>query len=86
MPTQEVPPWQEPKTNPTSTCQGYIHRETERATYFEVVQVNNKPVQEPKTVWFPLSRTKSITKAAAGSNDFDNITVEDWLLERNGLK
>jgi hypothetical protein len=89
----DIPPWhsaapttQETKQNPTSTCQGYIHKESQKATLFEVIQVNGRPVKEPKSVWFPISRTKSLTRAAPGSDDYDNITVEDWLIEKNGIK
>lgn len=66
----------------THTLQGYHLGETGKALRFQVLQINGDPLEdgESKTEWFPLSQVRSITRAAQGSGEMDNIKVTEWIL------
>lgn len=66
----------------THTLQGYHLGETGKALRFQVFQINGETFNdgEAKTEWFPLSQVRSITRAAQGSGEMDNIKVTEWIL------
>lgn len=64
---------------------GYIHRDTDKAIHFEVVEIDGMPVEEVKKEWFPLSQVSKITRQAKGSQEMDKIEVSAWILGAKGL-
>ena len=72
----------------THTLHGYIHRRTEKAILFEIVQVNDTPFvpegTEGKKEWFPLSQTSTVS-TAANPQDRDYIVVSDWIARTKGI-
>lgn len=93
--TADIPvdPWvANRKQDVHHTLQGYIHRETEKAILFEIIQLNGSPLGAPgtegKKEWFPLSQTKSITRPAPSETshgEYDNITITHWIAKQKGL-
>jgi len=73
----------------TSTPTEYIKltgtklRETEKAVQFSVVLVNDDPLDENVTHWFPLSQIKSMTHDALNAQD--HISVADWICRSKEL-
>lgn len=73
----------------TSTPTEYIKltgtklRETDKAVHFTIVSVNDEPLEESVTHWFPLSQIKSITFDAMTQQD--HISVADWICRSKEL-
>lgn len=67
------------------TLQGYNLGETGKAVKFEIHQINGTPLEHPKSEWFPFSQMKSSTKAAPGSDEFDNLVVSEWICKQKSL-
>lgn len=73
----------------TSTPTEYIKltgtklRETDKAIHFTVVLVNDEPIEESVTHWFPFSQIKSITLDAMTQQD--HIQVADWICRSKEL-
>jgi hypothetical protein len=63
---------------------GYIHRDTDKAIHFEVIEIDGVPVEESKKEWFPLSQCSKITRQAKGSQEMDKIEVSAWILSTKG--
>lgn len=65
----------------THTLHGYIHRQTEKAILFEIIQVNDTPFVPPgtegKKEWFPLSQTSTVSDR--NGDEYDYIVVSDWI-------
>jgi len=74
------------RTQTYVTLQGYKIRETDKAVQFEIHEVAGDPLESPKKEWFPFSQMKSQTyNKTPGSNDFDTITVTQWIAEQKDL-
>lgn len=58
-------------------------RETDKAVHFTTVCVNDEPLDEAVTHWFPLSQIKSITLDALTQQD--HIHVADWICRSKEL-
>ena len=56
---------------------GYIQAETPKAILLEL-----SGIDPPKSLWFPLSQVKSITRAAPDSDDIDTLKVSQWIWGR----
>lgn len=76
------------KREATHTLHGYIHRQTEKAILFEIIQVNDTPFVPPgtegKKEWFPLSQTSTVSQGAEPA-DYDYIVVSDWIARTKGI-
>ena len=76
------------KKETTHTLHGYIHRQTEKAILFEILQVNDTPFvpdgTEGKKEWFPLSQTSTISQGEE-PQDYDYIVVSDWIARVKGI-
>lgn len=75
------------KKEATHTLHGYIHRLTEKAILFEIIQVNDTPFvpagTEGKKEWFPLSQTSTVSDR--NGDEYDYIVVSDWIARTKGI-
>jgi hypothetical protein len=73
------------RTSPTEYIKltGTKLRETEKAVHFTVVSVNDEPLEESVTHWFPISQIKSMTYYAPNAQDI--IQVADWICKSKEL-
>jgi hypothetical protein len=65
------------------TLHGSVLSETAKAMKFEIEKINEDTLEEPQVEWFPFSQIKSIMKSK--SQELDNITVSDWIMDAKGL-
>lgn len=67
-----------------TTILGYKLKESEKAIKFQCREIKGQSaLSEIKDIWFPLSRTKNIIQQPEDSNEFDELTVESWLVDKN---
>lgn len=70
----------------TVVLTGTIKRETAKAILFEIEEMNDQPIKGgTQQEWFPLSQTQSITRAAAGSDEYDYLLVSQWIVEQKDI-
>lgn len=75
------------RTETLHIISGYHLGETGKAVRFCIHEVAGETVEEQngKTEWFPLSQVRKMTRSPAGSNEYDTLTVTEWILNAKEL-
>lgn len=66
---------------------GYKHHETASAVLFEIVSIDDAPLEEPAKEWFPISQISKALYQSVNNTDeeaLDMIEVPAWLLQKKG--
>ena len=67
-----------------ATIQGTLLRTTDKAAHFRIESISGTPLDEPHTMWIPLSQTLK-QKIDVHSDGNDEFTVARWILEKAEL-
>ena len=64
---------------------GYLIRETEKACYINIHEVEGETVDEIKGHWIPKSQIVDEKIQTESSEDFDRFNIKEWIMKERGL-